>query len=55
MLGQSFVLSILYLTLKGEKIEELKASVVEDKPFIHTVEGDNNGPHYHNVSVEKLF
>ena len=29
--------------------------MVENKPLIHTVEENNNGPHYYNVSGEKVF
>ena len=43
------------VVLRAKKIGELKTSVVEDKPLIHTVEENNNEPHYHNVSCEKLF
>ena len=40
---------------KGEKIGELKNSVVKGKPLIHTVEENKDEPDYHNVSSEKLF
>ena len=43
------------VVLRAEKVGELKASVVKDKPLINTVEENKDEPRYHNVSCEKLF
>ena len=40
---------------RAKKIGELKTSVVNNKPLIHTLEENKDEPHYHNVSDEKLF
>ena len=53
--GNSVVLEAKVRPGSKQHLEELKTSVVEDKPLIHTVEENNNEPHYHNVSGKKLF